>query len=466
MDAILEQLTTFATTLRYRDLPPNAIKAAKERLLDTLGCAIGAHDCDIAEIGRALAGPAARPDLAGRITGSQDRVAADSAAFTNSCMIRKLDFNDTYPGGHPSDSMGAFFAVGPQIGASGEQLITATVIAYEIFIRFQMKGQLREKGWDNGYGIGIGVAAALSNMLGLDAEATRHAIAITATGNVPMRASRAGMLSMWKGAATAYAVRNAVYATQLAAAGMTGPEAPFTGRHGLFDLITGPLELPPFGKKSEDFFIPRAKIKFWPVVYNMQALVWASIELHKQVKAEDLAEIDVQTYWSAWHESGSEPAKWDPQTQETADHSLPYIMAWVLRHGVVDHNAFVPEAYLDPSIRPLMNIVKVRIDDDIEKDFPNTIRMRVNARDKAGKTYEVNITNPLGHEANPVSITELSEKFTRLCDPVLGEAQTAAALSHWQNIEKAKNLEESFDLVDVRKAAAGKPARAAKRSVA
>src|SRR5690606_35250136 len=101
----------------------------------------------------------------------------------------------------------------------------------------------------------------------------------------------------------------------------------------------------------------------------------------------------VQTYWSAWHESGSEPAKWDPQTQETADHSLPYIMAWVLRHGTVDHHAFVPESYLDPTIRPLMNIIKARIDDDIEKGFPNVVRMRVTATDKSGKKHEVEITN-------------------------------------------------------------------------
>lgn len=462
MDQILKQLTDFSTNLRYADLPANAVTAAKERLLDTLGCALGAHDCDIAEIGRALAGPAPRPDLAGRFTGSKDTAAADTVAFTNSCMIRKLDFNDTYPGGHPSDSMGAFFAVGPQVGASGQDLITATVIAYEIFIRFQMKGQLREKGWDNGYGIGVGVAAALSNMLKLGPEKTRHAIALTATGNVPMRASRAGMLSMWKGAATAYAVRNAVFAVQLAAEGMTGPEAPFTGRHGLTDLITGPIELPAFGKEPEQFFIPRAKIKFWPVVYNMQALVWAGIELHKQVKAEDLAEVDVQTYWSAWHESGSEPAKWDPQTQETADHSLPYIMSWVLRHGTVDHHAFVPESYLDPTIRPLMNIVKARIDDDIEKEFPNVIRMRVTATDKSGKKYNVEVKNPLGHEANPVSMAQLGDKFTRLAAPVIGADRTAKALAHWREIEKSPNLAQSFDLVDIDTA----PAKAAKRASA
>src|SRR5690606_15954022 len=118
--------------------------------------------------------------------------------------------------------------------------------------------------------------AGLANLMGLTREAAQHAIAITAVANMPMRATRAGQLSMWKGAATAYSVRNAVFGVQLAQAGMTGPEAPFSGRHGFTELISGPIELPPFGRAPENFFIPRAKIKFWPVVYNMQALVWAA----------------------------------------------------------------------------------------------------------------------------------------------------------------------------------------------
>ncbi len=445
MDEILNSFAEFASTLSYRDLPANAVKAGKERLLDALGCALGAYGCETAQLGRSLAGPAARPELAGRMLGSKDLAAADAAAFVNSCMIRDLDFNDTYPGGHPSDALGAHFAVAPQIGASGERLIAAAVVAYEIFIRIQMKAQLREKGWDQGFGISVGAAAGLANLMGLTRDVAQHAIAITAVANMPMRASRAGQLSMWKGAATAYAVRNAVFGVQLAAGGMTGPEAPFTGRHGLTDLISGPIELPPFGTTPENFFIPRAKIKFWPVVYNMQALVWAAIELRKQVAVEDIESIDVETYWSAWHESGSEPAKWDPTTRETADHSLPYILAWTLRHGLIDHDAFVPEAYLDPSIRPLMNRVTVRIDDAFEKDFPRVVHMRMTAKDRAGKTYQAYVVNPLGHEDNPVSAAELATKFLRLAEPRLGRNRAASALELWQNIEKAANVKPAFD---------------------
>jgi 2-methylcitrate dehydratase len=453
VDEILESFARFASDTRFADLPEIARKAGKERVLDALGCALGAVDCETSRVGKAVAAPAAGGNLGGRILGSRQVVAADDAAFINSCMIRDLDFNDTYPGGHPSDALGALFALAPQAGASGERLVTAAVIAYEIFIRLQMKAQLREKGWDQGFGISVGAAAGMANLLGLDYEATKHAIAITAVGNMPMRATRAGQLSMWKGAATAYSVRAAVFGVRLAAAGMTGPEAPFTGRHGLFDLISGPFELPKFGKEAADFFIPRAKIKYWPVVYNMQALVWAALELRRQVKPSELAGIDVQTYWSAWHESGSEPAKWNPTTRETADHSLPYILAWVLKHGMIDHHAFVPESYLDQSLRPLMNIVTVGIDEQYEKEFPRVVSMRVTAKDKSGRSYEVKVVNPLGHEDNPVSAKDLAEKFTRLAEPRIGRQRAAAALREWERIEKAPSVASALDAVVVTEAA-------------
>jgi 2-methylcitrate dehydratase len=450
MDPILDSLADYATTLTFRDLPPNIVGLSKERLFDALGCAIGAYDSEPANIARALAGPAARGAQAGRIVGSKELVAADAAGFANTCMIRNLDFNDTLlPGGHPSDCSGAMFAVAPLIGASGERLITAMVVAYEILIRLQDSTKLRERGWDQGFGIGIGTAAGLANLLGLDRDVTRHAISITCVANVPMRASRAGQLSMWKGVATAYAVRNAIFGVLLAKAGMSGPEAPFSGRHGLADLISGPIELPPFGKRPEHFLLPRVKIKAWPVAHSMQSAIWAGIELRKQVSHEQLASLDVQTFWHAWHESGSEPAKWNPTTKETADHSLPYILAWTLRHGGITQQSFLPESYLDPSIRPLMNLITVRVDDEIEKQMPKVMRMKVSAKDRAGKSYEVDIVNPPGHEDNPLSDDDLAAKFIRQCEPLLGRKRAEAAHELWKNINTVTDLNGALDAVAV-----------------
>ena len=449
MDPILASLAEFSSTLNYRDIPAAAVQAAKDRLIDSLGCAIAAHDCDAAEIGRSLAGPAARPGLAGRMLTSRRTAAADAAAFVNTCMIRKLDLNDIIQGGHPSDMLGALLAVAPQVGASGERLITAMIVAYEVLIRL-LKGGLREKGWDQGFGVSVGAAAGLSNLMGLSREATRHAIAITAVANVPMRATRSGQLSMWKGAATAYAVRNAVFGVQLAAAGMTGPEAPFTGRHGLSDLITGTLELTPFGTEAKDFLIPRVYLKYWPVAYSLSPVIWAGIELRKQVAAEALASVEVQTYAFSVMESGSEPGKWDPRTRETADHSIPYVLARTLLHGVVDEEAFAPASYLDPSIRPLMKSITVRVDDGIEKEMQRgTVHVRLVATDKGGKSYEVNVVNPVGHEKNPFTQAEVASKFRRLAEPKLEKRRTAKALKLWQSIESAADIKAAIDTINV-----------------
>jgi hypothetical protein len=225
VDEVLDAITDFAALVTYDDLTDHATHAAKQRVIDALGCALGAQSAQTAEIGLRLAVPASSPRYAGRLIGSRDRVSAGSAAFVNGCLIRDLDFNDTYPGGHPSDGIGALLAVAGAVGASGEEFLTSVVVSYEIFIRLQMAGKLREKGWDNGFGIGVGVAAGTARLLGLDRERLRHAIALTATANVPLRATRAGTLSMWKGAATAFATEAAVRATQLAAEGMTGPSS-------------------------------------------------------------------------------------------------------------------------------------------------------------------------------------------------------------------------------------------------
>lgn len=457
IDPILANIASFANTLTFRDLPAVAVAASKDRLLDAIACGIAAHDCDTATVGRSLAGAATRPESAGRMLGTKKLAAADAAAFVNTCMIRNLDLNDIIQGCHPSDGLGALLAVAPQTGASGERLITAMVVMYEVIIRLQRAARIREKGWDQGYALGVGLAAALANLMGLGREATLHAIAITGVGNVPMRATRAGQLSMWKGAATAYAVRNAVYGVQLAAAGMTGPEAPFSGRHGLTDLISGPIELLPFPSgAASDFFIPTVYIKYWPVAYSLQSVIWAGIELRKRVAVDQLVSVVVYTYEFSWNESGNEPAKWNPQTRETADHSIPYVLARTLLHGLIDHQAFVPASYLDPAIRPLMNCIEVRVDDGIEQEVQRgIIHLRVLAKDRSGKTHEIDIVNPPGHDQNPFTAKDLAAKFTRLCAPKLGKRRAATALRHWQNIETCADLKPALDALVVKAGATG-----------
>ncbi|HXV81716.1 MAG TPA: MmgE/PrpD family protein, partial [Candidatus Binatia bacterium] len=243
MDSLTRQIANFAAELSYEQLPEEVVAAATQFLVDGLACGIAAYDCESAQIGLRLARGAAPERFPGRILFHREKSTAESAAFVNTAMIRNLDFNDQYPGGHPSDCLGALLAVAESAGIDGRRFLSSMVIAYELFVRISDATGLRYKGWDQGYAIGICTAAGVGHLLRLSPYQIAQAVAIVAVANVPMRNTRAGELSLWKGAATSFATRNGVFATLLAREGMTGPDRPFEGKHGLWDLITGPFEL-------------------------------------------------------------------------------------------------------------------------------------------------------------------------------------------------------------------------------
>ncbi len=448
MDNLTQKLATFAASLRYEDIPAPVLDRARQSLIDTLGCAFGGRSCEAARIALSIAEGAVPVRGAGRILGSRVSTTAEEAAFINTAMIRYLDFNDSWHAGHPSDMLGGLLAVAESSGASGKRLLTAMVAAYEVVFRLIPPTQMREKGWDQGFCVGLGTVCGLGHLLGLDQERIGHALAITAVANVPMRATRAGNLSLWKGSATAFAVRNAVYATQLAAGGMTGPEKPFEGRHGLMEQITGKFMIDPFPAAGGDWLLPWVRLKYWPVEYNAQAGVWAALKLREQVAVGNIARIDIATYWSAWHEIGSEPAKWDPTTRETADHSLPYIFARALVDGTIGVDSFDPDRYLDPSIRPLMAKIAVAEDDAISALFPHKIVMRVTAEATDGRRIQIETGDPRGDSTNPMDDTEIDAKFRLLAEPVVGAAGAARVLAVWRGIDSVPDLTAAMNILD------------------
>ncbi len=445
MDKLTRQLADFAASLRYDDIPAAVLSRARQSLIDTVGCAIGGRNCEAVRIAQTIAGGAVPAHGAGRILGSNIGATAQEAAFVNTAMIRYLDFNDSWHAGHPSDMLGGLLAVAESSGADGKHFLTAMVAAYEVVFRLIPPTQMREKGWDQGFCVGLATVCGLGRLWNLNAEQIGHALAITAVANVPMRATRAGNLSLWKGSATAFAVRNAVYATQLAEGGMTGPESPFEGRHGLMEQITGPFAIDPFPDQGGDWLLPWVRLKYWPVEYNAQAGVWAALKLREEMPIDDIARIDIATYWSAWHEIGSEAAKWDPRTRETADHSLPYIFSQALRDGKVGVDTFDEDRYLDPTIRPLMAKISVAEDAEISALFPHKIVMRATAWATDGRRVEIQTGDPRGDSTNPMDEAEIAAKFIWLAEPVLGKPQADAVLTLWNEIEQVADLTAAMD---------------------
>jgi 2-methylcitrate dehydratase len=454
MDSITRTITDYASSAQYGDLTDAVVHAAVQRLIDSLGCAVGAHDCGPAEIGRRLASGQTPGKYAGRVLCFGDRVPAEAATFTNSAMIRNFDFNDRYPGGHPSDCLGALLALAGAINVDGRNFLASMAVVYEIFARLSDATLLSRRGWDQGYAIGIATAAGVSNLLRLSAEATAHAVGIAATSNLPLRVTRSGELTEWKNVATAYAARNGLFAALLAAEGMSGPANAFDGRNGLWEKVTGRFELAPLPTQGGGHLTPRVQLKYWPIETNGQAAVWAALKLRSQVEPVKLERIDVYASKFTWFEIGSEPEKWDPQTRETADHSLPYIFARALVDGPIRISSFNEAAVRDPALRPLMQKIKVIADEEIEALLPQKTLIRVIATEKGGARHAVEIVNPLGHPDNPMQDAHIDEKFLALAEPVLGR-RAQAALQRWWRVQEATDVGGLIKLLDLKPAPDG-----------
>ena len=449
MDATTEHLSRYACALTYQDLTPEAVHQVKRTLVDTLGCAAGGFDAEPTVIARRLASRV-RGDAAARILGTREVSVPDMAAFANTVAVRYLDCNDTYAArgtGHPSDMIPAVFGVASP-KTSGPETITAIALAYEVFCR--LTDQVALNGWDQGVFAVIGAACGAGKVLGLDQNQMANAISLAITPSLPLGVTRVGELAMWKGCATAAANRSAVFAAQLAGEGMTGPGRPFESRDGLWQHMGAePPVWGAFGGKGQPFRITETTFKAYPAVVHTQGAIGLILGLREQV-ADDVETIHVATYAEAVRRTSADVEKWDPQTRETADHSMPYLVATALRDGAVTPATFEESRIRDPDLRPLMKKLTVVEDPEFTRRYPNESCTRVEITTKAGKRLSAETANPKGHLLNPLTDAEVEEKFRGLAGGTLAPGQLDEVLDRVWSFEKAADLDGLFNALEVR----------------
>src|SRR5205085_12389137 len=231
---LAHQLADYACALRFEDLSKDVVHEVKRRVIDSLGCALGAWNEEPCAIARKVASDFSAKQ-GSTIIGTKHKAPPDWSAFANGCCIRYFDYNDTYLSkepAHPSDNIAAALAVAESVGASGRDVITAIALAYEVQCRFCDAASIRARGWDHPTYGSFSTALAAAMLMELDPEKTRHAVNIAGVAGMGMRQSRVGELSHWKGVAFAHAARHGVYSALLARAGMTGPAPIFEGQMG------------------------------------------------------------------------------------------------------------------------------------------------------------------------------------------------------------------------------------------
>ena len=453
MDKTARLLSDYSCRLSYEDLDAATVHQVKRTLIDTIGCAMGGYLSEPSKVARSLAGSVTGIPPA-RVLGTNDCSSLDMAAFANGCMIRYLDCNDSYfspGGGHPSDMIAAVLSVGGAYGKDGRSLITAIALAYEVFCRLSDQVVTGDLGWDQGMFSIVGATCAAGSLMGLDREQMGNAIALALAPNLPLGVTRTGELSMWKGCATASATRAGVFAAQLALEGMSGPDEPFEGRRGLWEQagVTQEVTLDEFGGDGRQFLVNETTFKFYPSQIHTQAPIGLAIEIRPHVKLENVESITVETYRSGVSSPATEPEKWDPQTRETADHSIPFLVAMALRDGAVTPNSFTAQRIADPSLRNLMSKMTLTEGEGFTEKYPQQYNCRIEIISADGAKASVATSYPKGHKNNPLSDVEVGQKFCNLASAVLSDQQSYFALERLWQIEKATDLSTIFEALVV-----------------
>jgi len=449
METISRKIARFAVELHYADLPAAVVNEVKRYLFDSLGCAFGAMKTkDVSAMYRILQDMGGKPEAT--VIGFGDRLPAVNAALINSLMIRSLDFNDIYwkqDPSHPSDLIPAALAMAERQGKSMREAIVAIVLAYEFEQRiceFGLPG-VRERKWHHATLTQFVAPIVAGKLLDLNEDQMVNAIGISACHNHTIGCPTAGKLTMMKNTVDPMAVQAGVFAALMAQAGYSGTEAIFEGKEGLMDVF-GPDwdEDKMTGGLGESYRILSCSMKAFPTEALTHTHLTATLKLVKEnnIQPEDIEEVIITTIARAC-DILFDPHKYEPDSRETADHSLPYCIAAAIVDRQVTVNSFSDEKLHDKRIREVIHKIKGEASIEFEKMFPAKQPSKVVIRTKDGKAVSQYLEYPKGDPREPMTDEEIAVKFNALSSAVLSserQAEIRTMIYNCENIGQTSEL--------------------------
>lgn len=449
----VEQMAEFAERARFEALGPETRQQLKIRILDSLGCAIGALGSEPTRMIRSYIdefGGHGRCTLIGGGVGDVDR-----AALYNSALIRYLDFNDSYLAKgetcHPSDNLGAILAAGEWAESTGRDLMTALAIAYQIQCRLSEFAPVRVRGFDHTVQGAYAAAAGISKVLGLSRVQTANAIAISGTAFNALRVTRTGKLSHWKGLAYPNLAACCTRVALLARQGITGPLEAIEGEKGLMDAITGFFEV---SWDSQDLgYVGRTILKKYNAEIHSQTAIEAVLTLRQryQFTLKDIERVKVEIFDVAYNiiGGGEEGDKSVVSTKEQADHSLPYVLAVALIDGQVMPEQYKTERIQREDVQTLLRAVLIHSRPSFSKRFPKEMPCRIEITLKDGRVIEQETEDYEGFFTRPMSWATALQKFNQLAAPNTTEGQRTAiaeTVAHLDQVSVRELMEQLGDV--------------------
>ena len=420
-----------------------ARQRASIAVIDTCGVMLAGSGEPAARIAQSMAAE----DGVGqcRVVGTSIATSPTLAAFANGVAAHALDYDDMcfVSLAHPSCVLvPAVLAAAESEKLTGRSVLDAYVVGFEIEARLGslMNPRHYQRGWHCTSTLGtIGAAAAVSRLLGLDARAAAHALAIAASEASGLKENFGTMV---KPLHAGLAARNGVLAALLARRGMTASDLALDGPQGMLHAMhsegTALADaIADLGARWE-ILDTGITVKLYPSCAGTHPSLDAILDLRRRegFTVDDVERIDIDV-------DSIVPTIliYDrPATGLEGKFSLPFCTAAAVAFGRVGIDTFDTETLTHPKVRSLMERVAMRIDTALDHGAPPLTHARVHVTLRDGRVLTREALGARGYPEHPASDAELDAKFMACASHALPESAARRALGLLRNIDALDDI--------------------------
>ena len=441
---VTDTLAQFVTQTEFAAISEKALANAKMHLLDTLGVALAGTREPIAAIALDYCkriGPAHEST----IWGTKLKAAAPTAAFANGLLAHALDYDDWdafIHVGHPTSMLlGAALSVGESTAASGKELLKAYVLGIEVMCKLAANcPNVQDRGFHSTPVWGsLGAAVACASLVKLDAGQLKAALGIAASAAGGIHRQQGSMVKPFH---AGNAARNGAEAALLARSGFTADTAILEAPRGFCDTFFGPATCDyeqMIENIGQPFFLesPGLGLKWHPCSAPQFLAADAALHLkhEHQIEYEDVARIEVRIPPLRYQRHYAAEVK----TGLRGKFAINYVVALCLLDGKLELATFTDEKVNQAKVQQALGKVKVICDDSIPEPGPYC---PVSVDLKSGARHSFTARIAKGDPRNPMTETEVIEKFRSNAKLAISENQAENLVAAVRNLETLSNVKE------------------------
>jgi len=444
---VTDTLACFVTDTDFASISEKTRANAKMHILDTLGVALAGSKTAVADIAIDYCKKLGASSEAS-IWGTKAKASVSTAAFANGLLSHALDYDDWdafIHVGHPSSMLvGAALPLAENLGASGKDLRKAYVLAMEVICKLAANSpNMQDRGFHSTPVFGsLGAAVACASLLKLDAAKLKAALGVAASAAGGIHRQQGSMVKPFHAGNSA---RNGAEAALLASNGFTADAAIFEAPRGFCDTF--------FGKDSCDydkmienigkpFFLetPGMGLKWHPCSAPQFLAADAALHLKHEHKINfaDVMNIEVSIPPLRYQRHYAPEVK----TGLRGKFAINYVVAMAFLDGKLEISTFTDEKVNQPQVQDAFSKVKVIVDESIPEPGPYC-PVSVELKDGTRHSYTARIAK--GDPRNPMSETEVMEKFRGNAKQAISEKQTEAVIDAVNRLEAVDNIKTIVD---------------------